>query len=266
MRNRLTGFTLIELLVVITIIVVLAALLFPVFVAAKAAAKTTLCISNMRQIGMASQLYLSDSDGRYYPASKYDALPGFAPQKTWIGYDNNNTGVIFGEFWGDVSKAPVSPAREGFIDPYIQGEGIKRCPNKRPEVQTALALNGFDPNLPSAYYAVNPKAQGKEHGPSVMSSSLVNGVLDCIGSLEDAIDEPSNTLLVWEHLAYAPQCNFLQSPDWISSPPNDQGLKDHFNFLHAGATTAVWCDGHAKRIVYAALKRPMFSVRKDIYP
>ncbi|MFM9872694.1 MAG: prepilin-type N-terminal cleavage/methylation domain-containing protein [Fimbriimonadaceae bacterium] len=61
------AFTLIELLVVIAIIAILAAILFPVFAQAKAAAKASQTISNMKQIGTSLQLYISDYDDRFMP-------------------------------------------------------------------------------------------------------------------------------------------------------------------------------------------------------
>lgn len=72
MKHRSLGarrggaFTLIELLVVIAIIAILAAILFPVFAQAKAAAKKTAALSNMKQIILAAQMYLPDFDDAYH--------------------------------------------------------------------------------------------------------------------------------------------------------------------------------------------------------
>src|SRR5262249_45468340 len=59
------GFTLIELLVVIPIIAFLAAILFPVFAQARESARKISCLSNMRQIGMATRMYSQDYDEKY---------------------------------------------------------------------------------------------------------------------------------------------------------------------------------------------------------
>src|SRR5947208_13690899 len=80
------GFTLIELLVVIAIITILAALLFPVFAQVREKARTTNCISNLKQIGLANSMYLQDYDerfpfaGRDWPeASFIDVCNGVGP-------------------------------------------------------------------------------------------------------------------------------------------------------------------------------------------
>jgi prepilin-type N-terminal cleavage/methylation domain-containing protein len=67
MKSFKKGFTLIELLVVIAIIAILAAILFPVFAQAKEAAKKTACLSNLKQIGTAANIYLTDSDDVIMP-------------------------------------------------------------------------------------------------------------------------------------------------------------------------------------------------------
>ena len=62
-RAKPRGFTLIELLIVIAIIAILAALLFPVFARAREQARKVRCGSNLRQVGLALQMYTSDWDG-----------------------------------------------------------------------------------------------------------------------------------------------------------------------------------------------------------
>ena len=60
MKQAQRAFTLIELLVVIAIIAILAAILFPVFAQAKAAAKKTQEISNAKQLALGQMMYIGD--------------------------------------------------------------------------------------------------------------------------------------------------------------------------------------------------------------
>ena len=68
---RRKGFTLIELLVVIAIIAILAAILFPVFARARAKARQTTCLSNIKQIMLGVLMYAQDYDGGF-PCRTYD--------------------------------------------------------------------------------------------------------------------------------------------------------------------------------------------------
>jgi prepilin-type N-terminal cleavage/methylation domain-containing protein len=79
------GFTLIELLVVIAILGVLAALLLPALSRAKASAKRTDCINNMRQISLGIHLYAGDNG---------DTLPA-APNVTGTTIQTNDCGIFY---------------------------------------------------------------------------------------------------------------------------------------------------------------------------
>src|SRR5437867_12307273 len=74
-RARKPAFTLIELLVVIAVIAILAAILFPVFAQAREKARQAGCLSNLRQIGTATMLYVQDYD-ETYPHQLALSIPG----------------------------------------------------------------------------------------------------------------------------------------------------------------------------------------------
>jgi prepilin-type N-terminal cleavage/methylation domain-containing protein len=86
------GFTLIELLVVVAIIGILAAMLFPALGKAKMKAKTIQCVSQLRQCGMAMQMYLGDFDDTFFwgdpksPSINYEGMEWFV----WAGRTNGN--------------------------------------------------------------------------------------------------------------------------------------------------------------------------------
>ena len=134
------AFSLIELLVVIAIIALLAALLFPVFAQAKESAKRTACLSNVKQIGTSTHLYLVDNDG-YYFSDRFNcggtAANGFKAVSVCDAYisngalspnapDQSNLDISGG--------AASSPANERqfwvyTLYPYTKNYGLFNCPD-----------------------------------------------------------------------------------------------------------------------------------------
>lgn len=103
------AFTLIELLVVIAIIAILAAILFPVFAQAKAQAKATSCLSNVKQQMAAHLMYMSDYDGVL--RGRYNAPPSTGPLAPYTEDNMIWTGYIL----------PYTKNKQIFLDPAAQG-------------------------------------------------------------------------------------------------------------------------------------------------
>lgn len=114
------GFTLIELLVVIAIIAILAAILFPIIVSAKEHGRQTVCLDNLKQLGLAMRQYCDDNNGR---------MPNCG---TWM---SNFTGVnepdwCGGQFGSAAVGTQVYP-ENGQIWRYTRTRTIYLCPTDK---------------------------------------------------------------------------------------------------------------------------------------
>ncbi len=110
MVRRTKGFTLIELLVVIAIIAILAAILFPVFLRAKEAARRSTCLSNQRQLGIASCLY-ADSNNGWYPYPSRAGTQALFPSYAFTSTNTDTSGELM-----------------HLLRPYITNKLVYYCP------------------------------------------------------------------------------------------------------------------------------------------
>lgn len=146
--NVRKAFTLIELLVVIAIIAILAAILFPVFAQARAAARQASCISNVKQVGLGAMMYAQDFD------------------ETFPRMDNNGS-CTYGEAgcqppdWDNMTLAAgtsladqIEKSKIGFfgvIQPYLKNWKVGECPEIGATKWAQAVSGGYGINWGGAY-------------------------------------------------------------------------------------------------------------------
>ncbi len=238
MRPR-RAFTLIELLVVIAIIAILAAILFPVFARAKESAKKTSCLSNMKQLGLATLQYLTDYDD-IYPQSVYARNGTYVPALGLVP-------IVPG------SGQTIATVYEAIM-PYMKNIQILVCPSNSPGIDFAgpvppailpsLGLVGtgvfryasYGPNLA----LFQDPALGPVFGddPCVNQSEL-EFVVDTTAFFDTRYFKPSDpTPSNWTAYCIAVRPT---APTNLFAWNNFPG-----NTLHSDGFNINYCDGHAK--------------------
>jgi prepilin-type N-terminal cleavage/methylation domain-containing protein/prepilin-type processing-associated H-X9-DG protein len=128
---RKKGFTLIELLVVIAIIAILAAMLFPVFARARESARKIQCLSNIKNIAIAVNMYLTD----------YERFPPSEHRAEVVAYFTGRCGCGDGRPCCADRMASANPYLKWpvILEDYTRNRDIWRCPSAR-------MVNGFTIN------------------------------------------------------------------------------------------------------------------------
>ncbi len=131
MRRR-KGFTLIELLVVIAIIGILAAMVFPVFARARESARKAVCLSNVKNIALAIQMYLADNNDTFPPAERrqevfdfFATSPGGGDEGCGYTDDEHRTPDGRATWTNPYLRWPV------VFDEYVKNRDVWRCPSAK---------------------------------------------------------------------------------------------------------------------------------------
>ncbi len=138
--RRREGFTLIELLVVIAIIGILAAMVFPVFARARESARKAVCLSNVKNIALAIQMYLADNNDTLFPNEHRQEVFDYMYSGPGGGVPADNC-----ELWPNFAKWANPYLREQvMLDEYVKNRDVWRCPSAKVEGGANFILPGPD--------------------------------------------------------------------------------------------------------------------------
>ena len=242
MRSK--AFTLIELLIVIAIIAILAAILFPVFSQAKAAAKKTVCLANGNQIGLALMMYLNDYDDFYpqeHPSTSNPAVDDADAQLESVDYGSPLLAILPYVSSKQVNKTdiyycPMDPDPHGVT--LLDGSGnclANGAPPPAPGFLSSVLLN--------AYYLFGMN-QSQVTSPSQSVYINERNDADCdvhyhpwLGEVGDANGNPYTSAL--------PTAPDLGVPVFAIAATR-----------HGNGSNGSYCDGHSRWNAFGAMRQP----------
>ena len=235
-KNR-RAFTLIELLVVIAIIAILAALLLPVLSAAKQRAKSAGCLNNMKQIILATKLYLDDNRGAMVPLWVEQGAPG------WPGWTYDAATFVIQKstylWWPDKYR----------LDNFVPSQPTFSCPAL---IQNAINAHG---QSASTNYTLGIGMNYPEYGRVTPAAGNPDPVY--ASASEGQVGNPSQSIVFAD-------AGFITNPDddydnWVEEPatgctyfrvPSDTHDWNNVDFTrsaprHGKRVNAAFFDGHA---------------------
>jgi prepilin-type N-terminal cleavage/methylation domain-containing protein/prepilin-type processing-associated H-X9-DG protein len=236
--HAVPGFTLVELLVAIAVIGILASILLPALTGAKEKGRGIVCLSNLRQVGIALQIYSGDNEDALPYNMGAEGIRRTVQEQKYLNWVNN---VMTWELDSDNTNLFLLTA--GGLGPYLRhGPTMFRCPSD--DVLSRVQRNaGWDQRVRSISMNAMLGNAGEFLSGTVNTNnpgyqqyfrmSQVSNPAEIFAFVEEHPDSINDGYFI----------NRFDTHEWIDLPASYHGQVGNFAFVDGHAEAHRWLNG-----------------------